>query len=147
MELLSERLPPIMEFYRTPILPTHSASPASGMASSTVGQSTAEPSETAAIYGSVSTADIANSVKALLAQDEEGSRVVVAPENVRFVYVEGNANENQAEEDVGETDRVKRLGFFHVRIQIKEDSKSIQRLVRVSAQASDPAMVKDPTAI
>ncbi|KAI9887334.1 MAG: hypothetical protein M1823_000850 [Watsoniomyces obsoletus] len=141
-ELLSQHVPPFMDFYRTPIL--HAAMP-SGELSST-SQSTAQPFERAAIYGSVSTADIANSIKALLANDKEGSRVVLTPENLRFVDVGDNADASETDGTMAEVDRVKRLGSFNIRIQVHEDRDSIHRLIRVHPQASDPGLVQDPTA-
>ena len=79
-----------------------------------------------AIYGSVSTADIAASIKAALAMDEEGARVVLGPEDVTIVSGKGD-------EDGGEADRIKNLGEFEIDVRVK-GGEAIRRIVRVQPQ-------------
>ena len=79
-----------------------------------------------AIYGSVSTADIAASIKAALAMDEEGARVVLGPEDVIIVSGKGD-------EDGGEADRIKNLGEFEIDVRVK-GVEAIRRIVRVQPQ-------------
>jgi len=80
-----------------------------------------KPSKTA-IYGSVSTADIAASLKAILAEDEDGARVVLGPEEISFV------------ETTEESDRVKHLGIFEIDIRLKGAPDAVRRTIKVSAQ-------------
>ena len=82
----------------------------------------AEKPENANIYGSVSTSDIAANIKAILAENEEGSRVVVSPEDISFV---------EKTEDI---DRVKQLGKFQVDIRPKGAPDAIRRTIHVNAQ-------------
>lgn len=78
------------------------------------------------IYGSVSTADIAESVKALLAQTEEGKGVILGADNVKIIRAEDAA-------DV-ETDRLKTLGEVRVEFQVKGGAAVIRT---VSVQDSE----------
>lgn len=57
-----------------------------------------------AIFGSVSTTDIANTIRELMAADPEGSRISLDPRDIRFVT-----------EDDG-VDRVKSLGRWEIDI-------------------------------
>ena len=63
------------------------------------------------IYGSVSSADIATSVKAFLARTTEGARVVIGADDVKIIRAKGDADT--------ETDRLKTLGEFQVELQVK----------------------------
>ena len=95
----------------------------------------------ATIYGSVSTADIIEAMKALLSQTEEGARVVLAAEDVKILVPEG-----VEAQDVGiEGDRVKALGEFQVEARIK-GGEAIVRTVSVRAQAqtegNSPATIR-----
>jgi len=85
--------------------------------------------EPVAIYGSVSTQDIASAIKAVLASDGEGIRVVVGAEDVTFV-------QRAETEGTGDTDRVKSLGEFEVSINVKGGS-TVTRTVKVHAQESE----------
>ena len=80
------------------------------------------------IYGSVTTADIAESVKALLAETEDGARVVLGADDVKIVRTE--------EESDAETDRFKTLGEFQVEIQVKGGG-TVTRTVNIKAQKGD----------
>lgn len=131
MKILSEVVPANIEFYRKPIAvtqaptPKHSPSiPASSALSEAAleAQGPAPPvQEQAGIYGSVSTADIVANLKAILANSEEGSRVILAPEDVSFV------------EKTDEKDRVKTLGIFEIDLRVKGSSDSIRRTIQVHA--------------
>jgi ribosomal protein L9 len=74
------------------------------------------------IYGSVSTADIAANLKAILAEDEDGVRVVLSSENISFV------------EETNEKDRVKHLGIFEIEIRLHGAPDTIRRTIRVNAR-------------
>lgn len=89
----------------------------------------------ATIFGSVSTADIADSIKALLAQNSQGARVVLGAEDVRILEEE---NEVLGHQDRGiEGDRLKALGEFRVEARIK-GGDAVVRTVSVRAQESVP---------
>jgi len=79
-----------------------------------------------AIYGSVSIQDVVSAIKAVLASDNDGVRVVLGPEDVSFVQ----ATESEVSND---TDRVKVLGDFEIAITLKGGSP-VSRTVRVHAQ-------------
>lgn len=78
------------------------------------------------IYGSVTTADIAANMKAVLAEDEEGSKVALKAEDITFV--------NEFDAKNIERDRVKTLGLFEIDIAIKGSPSLVRRFVKVSAQ-------------
>jgi hypothetical protein len=81
------------------------------------------PAETKkAIYGSVSTADIASTIRAVLAEDAEGSRIVLGPEDITFAM------------ETEEKDRVKHLGTFEVDIRVKGAPEAVRRKITVNAQ-------------
>jgi ribosomal protein L9 len=67
---------------------------------------TTTTTETLAIFGSVSTTDIANHIKGLLVEDTEASRISLEPGSIRFVGLEEH------------TDRVKTLGRWEVEISV-----------------------------
>ncbi len=75
-----------------------------------------------AIFGSVSTADIAASIRGLLAEDAEGSRIVLGPEDISFAIA------------TEESDRVKHLGQFDIDIKLKGSSKFVRRAINVVAE-------------
>ena len=137
-------LPSHIIFYRSPITdaepntpesptPRRAASPAAAVL-----DAASEPlkSSLATIYGSVSTADIVESMKALLSQTEEGARVVLAAEDVKILVPEG-----VEAQDVGiEGDRVKALGEFQVEARVK-GGEAVVRTVSVKAQTEDNSPV------
>lgn len=93
MKLMSTLLPPNIDFYRTPINSTlsntHRRSPSLPITSelSTAAKEVLPPEtrQKSSIYGSVTTADIAENLKAILAEDDEGVRVALTPEDITFV--------------------------------------------------------------
>ena len=137
-------LPSHIIFYRSPITdaePNTSESPTPRRAASpaaAVLDAASEPlkSSLATIYGSVSTADIVESMKALLSQTEEGARVVLAAEDVKILVPEGIEAQ-----DVGiEGDRVKALGEFQVEARVK-GGEGVVRTVSVKAQTEENSPV------
>ena len=78
------------------------------------------------IYGSVSAADISEAVKSVLAQNEEGARIVLAAEDVTIT-------EEGGEGSGIEPGRIKALGTFAVEIRVK-GGESIKRSIVVQAQ-------------
>lgn len=81
---------------------------------------------TATIFGSVSTADMAEAIKAVLAETEDGKRVVVGAEDITLMGEIG-------ETSMIEGDRVKALGDFPVQVRVK-GGEPVQRIVSVRAQ-------------
>ena len=124
---MEKLIPQTIEFARAPIeapeTPAQERSPSLRplSAASTPGAATVEGKK--AIFGSVSTSDIAASIKELLAQDAEGSRIVLGPEDISFAIV------------TEESDRVKHLGQFEIDIQIKGSPKALRRTINVVAEA------------
>ncbi len=123
-------IPPNLDFYGTPItvadLPQKRISPSIRF-NSVISAAAAEVKELekttkSGIYGSVSTADIAANLKAILAEDEDGMRVVLSPENISFVA------------ETSEKDRVKHLGIFEVEIRVDGAPDAIRRTIRVNAR-------------
>jgi len=127
--ILDKLLPQNIDFYRTPItiaLPTKRVSPSIPV-TSTISAAAAqgkEPEKTGktSIYGSVSTSDIAANLKAILAEDEQGARVLLAPEDISFM------------EETDDKDRVKHLGVFKIDIRAKGASDAVRRTIKVNAQ-------------
>lgn len=78
------------------------------------------------IFGSVSTADIAEQVKTVLRETTEGARVVLGTEDVTIL------NDGGGEADL-EADRLKELGDFPVEIQVKNGT-AVRRIVRIIAR-------------
>lgn len=86
----------------------------------------------------MSTADVATAIRAVLAEDEEGSRVVLAPEDITFVrkQMERRQTGEKVEPDGTDWDaaKIKELGEFEVLIKVKGASESVSRTVVVSPQ-------------
>ncbi len=80
-----------------------------------------------AIFGSVSNADIAEAVTALLNETKEGARVVIGADDVKIVR-------NEGEEDA-EADRLKALGEHQVEIHVKGGG-TVTTTVSIKAQES-----------
>lgn len=81
-----------------------------------------------AIYGSVSTNDVLNAVRAAMGNNDESARVTIVEEDIKFVDVGGDV----AAEESGRV--VKHVGDFTVEIRVKGAEESIRRLVKVNAQ-------------
>ncbi|SLM41051.1 Ribosomal protein L9/RNase H1, N-terminal [Lasallia pustulata] len=134
-EILGTLLPPQLDFYRAPISqppePDKPRIPRSSSVSAAAAEYAAasEPLQKpgpVAIYGSVSTADIAANIKAVLAMDGEGARVVLGPEDITIVSA-------KQDEDDGEADRIKALGDFEIKVRVK-GGEAVRRTVRVQSQ-------------
>ena len=87
------------------------------------------------IFGSVSTADIAESIKAVLASTTEGARVVIGAEDITIIQNEVKKEVTDSEDqDKGiEGDRLKVLGDFQVEVRVK-GGEPVVRSVSVKAQ-------------
>lgn len=128
-EIMTAIIPPEMIFYRTPIaVQEQEAPPESPKLLKTPDIKTLlRPSKPKLIkiYGSVSTVDISEIVKSILAQDQEGVRIVLGPEDVSIV--------EEWEDNGIEPGRIKALGTFAVDISVK-GGEVIRRTVIVKAQ-------------
>ena len=140
--MLSKVLPARLVFHRAAIVEkepdkgaSNTSQPRSRRATSQAAQELDAASESAptdqvatsapqlqTIFGSVSTADVADTIKGLLAQDEESRRVVIGAEDIRFV---GDTSQGV------EGDRLKALGEFQVEMRIKGGDVALQRMVAV----------------
>lgn len=120
--ILERTLPSFIEFWRTPIaVAPKRISPSIPTSSSVSVAEQDKPAGKTSIYGSVSTSDIAADLKAILADVEEASRVVLSAENIVFV------------EETEDKDRVKHLGVFEIEIRLDGAPDSIKRSIKVNA--------------
>jgi len=129
MELITIFSPSTIDFIRQPIEEENSPSlPRLGASETADILAAAEKAEKSAgktgIYGSVTTADVAASIRESLADNEEAARVILSENDIRFI--EGLVD--------SETSRVKHLGKFKVEIQVKGAEKALSRFVRVLPQ-------------
>ncbi|KAL9045478.1 MAG: hypothetical protein Q9214_001482 [Letrouitia sp. 1 TL-2023] len=134
-EIISTLLPSELVFYRSPIPnPESEAKPSepAGRSINAIGGNIGARSQNelvnkiTRIFGSVTTADIADSIKAMLAKNELGRRVVLGSEAISTV--------KRSENDTGvETDRLKALGEFDIDIRIK-GGDAVRRAVSVRPQ-------------
>ena len=141
-EIIQAVVPPEIVFYRTPIaIQDQDSSPESRKIVQTPDiqtllQSSAKPkSKPTMIYGSVSTADISEAVKAILVQHAEGTRVVLGSEDMT---ISGEGGEGSGIEP----GRIKALGTFTVDIRVK-GGDSIRRTILVKAQEEGEATSQD----
>jgi hypothetical protein len=88
------------------------------------GKSKAHPD---AIYGSVSTADVVQTIRGALAHNDEASRVILNEADVQFL--------SGHEED--DASRVKQLGVFKIQIQLPGSAESILRNIRIREKTSE----------
>jgi hypothetical protein len=122
-------LPDNLDFYRTPISSTsattqrRSPSVSATSAISAAAEEVARPqtSQKIKIHGSVTTTEIADNIRAVLARDGEGALVVLTPEDITVTSQEE------------EKDRVKHLGIFDIDIKIKGAENAVRRTIRVNA--------------
>ncbi|KAL6718962.1 Fructose-bisphosphate aldolase 1 [Lecanora helva] len=147
-EILEASLPNHLIFYRTPIPEQETPRPeppsrprraTSAAAADLDAASDPLPKppkpQLATIFGSVSTADIAEAIKAVLAGTKEGKRIVVGAEDV--MILQQVDDEGEVQERGVEGDRLKALGDFKVEIRVK-GAEAVMRTVHVQAQESTP---------
>ena len=135
---MEETVPPLLAFYRVPIMAPEPdpapPEPAGKMLNAIGGDASVSPPATpkhqlTRIYGSVSTADMVESIKAVLAEHQDGPRVVIGPEDISIV-----AEEHGEDRETGiEADRLKALGDYQIEIRLK-GSSVVKRVVSVRAQ-------------
>ncbi|KAH7400663.1 hypothetical protein DE146DRAFT_653595 [Phaeosphaeria sp. MPI-PUGE-AT-0046c] len=80
-----------------------------------------------AIYGSVSTAEIVQTIRGALAHNDEAARVILNEADVAFVT--GHEGED--------TSRVKQLGVFQIGIRVPGTEEPLVRNIRVREKASE----------
>ena len=136
-------LPSHILFYRSPItdpepgipespIPKRAASSAAAVLDAASEPLMPSKPSLATIYGSVSTADIVDSIKAMLSQTEEGARVVLAAEDIKILVPE-----DVETQDIGiEGDRLKALGDYQVEARVK-GGEAVVRTVSVRAQSEE----------
>lgn len=134
-KIISSSLPKVLQFYRIPI-PNPEREMSHGESRRTQSWEPSSDSDLSAdlvlrlqgipIFGSVSTADIAEQVKAVLRETKEGARVVLGADEIKILNDEG-------EEANQEADRLKMLGDFPVEIRVK-GGDVVRRTVRILAQ-------------
>lgn len=130
MTILENLIPPNLDFFRVPVTvadtPQKRVSPSirynSVISAAAAEVKAAEKSEATNIYGSVTTMDIAANLKAILAEDEDGVRVVLSPDDISFV------------EETTRKNSVKQLGIFEIDIRLDGAPEAIRRTIRVNAQ-------------
>ncbi|KAI4099742.1 MAG: hypothetical protein L6R37_005811 [Teloschistes peruensis] len=144
-EVIEALLPRSLVFHRVPIeapTPEPEAPKAVGNSINAIGgetpmQRTSEPKKTSAdihIFGSVTPADIVESIKAVLANDKEGANLVIAPEDIHILY---GSNDEVATEEAGvKVDRLKSLGEYRFEIRLK-GVDPIRRLVHILPEQPD----------
>jgi len=80
-----------------------------------------------AIYGSVSTQDIVQSIRSELSHNDEAARVSVSEDDVKFLNLR----------DGGDGRRVKRLGHFEVEISQKGTDRTLRRPIIILGQKKE----------
>lgn len=130
---MAASLPSEIVFYRTPIssadLPNDKSTESPNDKHTpdlTAGMQPPAQANVVPIYGSVSTADIADAARVALAMDEEGKRIVLGPEDVTIL-------QERATENGMEPGRIKALGTFVVDLRVK-GGNPVRRTVNVRAQ-------------
>lgn len=138
--LIATTLPLQIVFYRVPVnepkaqvekppprrRPGATSSAAADLAAAF--EYTPEPpqSQLARIFGTVSKVEIAEAAKAVLAQSEEGAKVVLGADDITYKSSDG--------EDRGvEGDELKALGDFPIEVRVK-GGEAVQRVVSVRAE-------------
>jgi hypothetical protein len=132
MELLNTFVPPTIDFFRQRIdqdRESRQRPGASGAADIlTAAAMASKPKAHAdAIYGSVSTADVVQTIRGALAHNDEAARVILNEADV--VFVSGH--------EEGDTSRVKQLGVFKIEIRLPGAEEPLVRNIRVREKTSE----------
>lgn len=122
-------MPPELNFYRAVISsPQASNAPESERNEAKAAEAsgnTVEGKSVTNIYGSVSSADVASAIRAVLQQKDLAGRIVLEDSDIRFIRA-----------DTGEdaVDRVKQIGEYLAEIKVKGHEETIRRKVLVIAE-------------
>ncbi|KAL9635062.1 MAG: hypothetical protein Q9164_003707 [Protoblastenia rupestris] len=144
-QILDSKLPSQIIFYRVPInepepelspseiaaQQRRDASPAAAILAAASPSVNPRTPDVQKIFGSVTTADMAEVIKAMLETDDEGARVVIGAEDISILGEDG------ADSGI-EGDRLKALGKFQVEVRVR-GAESVLRTVSVRAQQAPPA--------
>lgn len=117
--------PPPAPVRLSPSIPASSSLSAEAAKAKAKANEVLTASKNAGIFGSVSTVDIVTELKALLAADGEGSRVVLSADDITFVNADGEGDERH---------RVKNLGVYEIDISVKGGTDVLRRTIKVNAQ-------------
>lgn len=133
MELIDAFVPNTIDFYRQRIeqeaQPKQQRYGASGAADILTAAAMASKAKAHpdAIYGSVSTTDLVQTIRGALAHNDEAARVILNEADVKFV----------TGHEEGDTSRVKQLGVFKVEIQLSGAEEPLTRNIRIRAKESE----------
>lgn len=140
VELVQIFVPRTLDFYREPIKKEADSmeegrSPAresfgSGAAADLLAARVSAAEAPAAIYGSVSTADVLTAIRAEMAENDEAKQVVLREDDIQFVDLPST------EGSEAEKDRVKHVGTYSITIRIKGTEDQVRKSVRVIEQES-----------
>src|SRR4051794_32734271 len=117
MELLDTFIPPTIDFFRQAKEQDEAPTQRFGASSAADILSAAAKKHHIGIYGSVSTADVAATVREALAHNDEAARVILRDQDVEFL--EGHSE--------GDATRIKQLGTFNVEIKVAGATEPITR--------------------
>ncbi|CAP65031.1 uncharacterized protein PODANS_1_14200 [Podospora anserina S mat+] len=137
-ELLERLVPKTITFYRIPIpAPPSNTATISPLVAVAAAQET--PQGPLAIYGSVSTKDIASSIKSCISADEDGAQINIEPAHVTVLGLKDEIN------------KIKELGRFEVKVSIgNSDLEPITRSVEVlpsEEKTQEPQPASKKTAV
>ena len=132
-KIISSSLPEVLKFYPIPI-PNPDREISRETQPLQIGDGSSDTDSTAdlvlggradpvPIFGSVTTMDIAEHVKAVLSETEEGARVVLGAEDITILNSDGEKVNHEA-------DRLKMLGDFQGDIRVK-NGEAVRRTVSV----------------
>jgi hypothetical protein len=132
MELLDAFVPPTIDFFRQRIEQERDSKPrfgASGAADVLTAAAMAGKAKahTDAIYGSVSTTDVVQTIRGALAHNDEAARVILNEADVSFL----------SGHEEGDTSRVKQLGVFKIEIRFPGAEESLVRNIRIREKAPE----------
>lgn len=134
--LLDVLLPTNLEFTRNPVQRAPSENKSRLPASVQHLLKASTPEGPVAIYGSVSTSDIATFIKEHIAYNDEAAQIQISDSNVKFVGL-------PSEEDAS---RVKHLGEFEVEISMKGAEATLNKRILV-VKPRDGTPQSEPSAV
>jgi hypothetical protein len=132
MELMNTFVPPTIDFFRQRIDQERESRPrvgASGAADilTQAAMASKPKAHPDAIYGSVSTADVVQTIRGALAHNDEAARVILNEADVAFV----------SGHEEGDASRVKRLGVFKIEIRLPGAEEPLMRNIRIREKTSE----------
>ncbi|RMZ71701.1 ribosomal l9 rnase h1 [Pyrenophora seminiperda CCB06] len=131
MELIDTFVPPTIDFYRQRIEQESQSRPRMGSSGAadilTAIAMNKAKSNPDAIYGSVSSADLVNTIRGALAHNDEAARVILNEADVKFL----------SGHEEGDPSRVKQLGIFKAEIRLPGAQEALERTIRIRAKESE----------